>query len=40
MMKSIHKISKYDDDIVIYSGHGRKTILGNEKKYNPYFKEE
>ena len=39
MMKSIHKISKYDDDIVIYSGHGRKTTLGNEKKYNPYFKE-
>ena len=39
MLDSIHKISKYDDDIVIYPGHGCKSILGNEKRYNPYFKE-
>ena len=38
MKESILKIKKYDDDIVIYPGHGMSTLLGNEKKYNPYFK--
>ena len=37
MNKSIDKIKKYDNDIVIYPGHGRKSILGREKEYNPYF---
>ncbi len=36
MFQSIGKIKKYDDDIVIYPGHGDKSILGFEKKYNPY----
>lgn len=40
MKQSIDMIKKYDDSIVIYSGHGDSTILGNEKKYNMYFKEE
>jgi len=32
MMKdSLDKIKKYDDDIVIYPGHGEITNLGNEK---------
>ena len=38
MLKSIEKIKKYDDDIVIYPGHGIKTKLGYEKLNNPYFK--
>ena len=37
MLKSIDKIKSYDDDIVIYPGHGISTILGIEKKNNPYF---
>lgn len=37
MFKSIEKIKKYPDDIVIYPGHGIKTTLGREKKTNPYF---
>lgn len=37
MKNSIEKIKKYDDDIVIYPGHGVSTILGREKMYNPYF---
>ena len=37
MIKSIEKIKKYNDDIIIYPGHGSKTKLGYEKKYNIYF---
>lgn len=37
MLDSIEKIKNYDDDIVIYPGHGIKTKLGVEKKNNPYF---
>lgn len=37
MLDSIEKIKKYPDDIVVYPGHGRKTMLGFEKKNNPYF---
>lgn len=38
MIKSIEKIKKYDNDIVLYPGHGDKSMLGYEKKYNIYFK--
>ena len=38
MKKSIQKIKKYDDDIVIYPGHGNLSVLGIEKRYNPYFR--
>ena len=31
------EIKKYDDDIVIYPGHGIKSLLGTEKKYNLFF---
>ena len=37
MVQSIEKIKMYDDDIVIYPGHGESSILGIEKKFNPYF---
>jgi glyoxylase-like metal-dependent hydrolase (beta-lactamase superfamily II) len=37
MKESINKIKKYDDDITIYPGHGDKSTLGYEKKYNYYF---
>ena len=37
MMRSIENIKKYDDDIVIYPGHGMSSVLGIEKKTNPYF---
>ena len=38
MEKSIEKIKKYADDILIYPGHGAETNLGREKKENPYFR--
>ena len=38
MYNSIEKIKKYDDDIIIFPGHGDSSVLGNEKKYNPYFR--
>ena len=37
MIESINKIKKYDDDIVLYPGHGDSTTLGHEKKHNYYF---
>ena len=38
MIHSLKKISKYPDEIKIYPGHGRDSILGEEKKYfNSYF---
>lgn len=37
MLKSIDKIKHYDDDIIVYPGHGIKTTLGDEKKYNSFF---
>ena len=37
MYHSIDKIKRCDDDIIIYPGHGEESVLGDEKKYNPYF---
>lgn len=38
MDKSIEKIKEYSDDINIYPGHGDSSNLGEEKKFNPYFR--
>ena len=38
MVNSIEKIKKYNDDIIIFPGHGDSSVLGDEKKYNPYFR--
>lgn len=38
MQQSLNMIKEYNDDIVIYNGHGEVTTLGEEKKSNPYFK--
>lgn len=37
MIKSLEKISKYSDDIVIYPGHGPKSTLGREKNNFKYY---
>ncbi len=39
MYKSIKKIKQYNDNIIIYPGHGESTTLGQEKLNNPYLKE-
>lgn len=31
------KLFKLDDSITVYPGHGDKTTIGYEKKFNPYF---
>ena len=36
---SLSKLMKLDDDIVVYPGHGIKSNLGREKKYNSYLKD-
>ena len=39
MKKSLDYIKKYSDDIKIYPGHGKSTILGEENKlFDLYFK--
>ena len=38
LMNSINKIKKYPNNTIIYPGHGDKTMLGEEKKNNYYFK--
>ncbi len=37
MQKSLKQISKYPDDIKIYPGHGKNTILGEEKKFFSHY---
>ena len=39
LKNSVKKLYKLPDDTVVYSGHGRTTAIGYEKK-NGYFKEE
>lgn len=38
MIESIKKLKTYDDKIVLFPGHGDKTSIGHEKKYNNYFR--
>ena len=38
MIASINKLKKYDDDIILYPGHGEETTIDHEKKYNHYFR--
>ena len=40
MKKSLIKIKEYSLDLDIYPGHGAKTTLNREKKYNPYLQED
>ena len=40
MYNSIKKIKNYNDNIIIYPGHGIKTSLKHEKEYNVFFNEE
>lgn len=39
MSKSIEKIKKYPNNVIIYPGHGSETTLNNEKENNYYLKE-
>lgn len=38
LQKSISKITRFNDIIRLYPGHGDSTTLGFEKKYNEYLK--
>ena len=37
MKNSLSMISKLDDNIILYPGHGDETTLGDEKKYFSYY---
>ncbi|MBS3991357.1 MAG: MBL fold metallo-hydrolase [Erysipelothrix sp.] len=38
MMKSLKMIKTFTDNLTIYPGHGPKTTLDFEKKYNPFLR--
>ena len=40
MKKSLEKIKKYDENIILYPGHGDATLLKDEISNNPYLKDE
>ena len=40
MKESLKKIKQYDDNIIIYPGHGPSTTLKEEKLHNIYLKNE
>ena len=39
MENSLSRIKTYPDDIKVFPGHGDKTTLIHEKKYNPFMKD-
>lgn len=36
MQKSLSRLKNYEDDIIVYPGHGPNTTMGIEKATNPY----
>lgn len=36
ILNSVKKLMKLPDGVTVYSGHGPKTTIGFERKYNPY----
>jgi glyoxylase-like metal-dependent hydrolase (beta-lactamase superfamily II) len=38
MMKSLDKLTKLSDQLVVHSGHGPTTTIGQEKQTNPFLK--
>lgn len=39
IIKSLKKLAKYDDNAVIYPGHGPESTIGVEKRVNPYMQQ-
>lgn len=37
LMASLKKLESLPDDLRVYPGHGPDTVLGEEKRYNPYW---
>lgn len=38
IQNSVEKLKLLNNDIKVYPGHGPETNIGDEKKYNPYFR--
>lgn len=39
MLRSLAKIAKLPDETIVYPGHGPETVLGEEKRSNPFLRE-
>ncbi len=40
LVKSVKKLYALDGDYEVYPGHGEKTYLSRERKFNPYVRED
>ena len=38
IQESLHRLSRLEDSITVYPGHGESTTLAAEKRYNPYLR--
>ena len=38
MRATLERLAEIDEDYVVYPGHGPKTTLSHERKYNPYLR--
>ena len=38
MLKSIKKLMNLNDDVNVFPGHGDSSVMGHEKRYNPFMK--
>ncbi|WP_305204800.1 MBL fold metallo-hydrolase, partial [Dubosiella newyorkensis] len=38
MIESIHYLKTLDPDLRVYPGHGPSTSIGQEMRWNPYFR--
>jgi glyoxylase-like metal-dependent hydrolase (beta-lactamase superfamily II) len=36
MAASLQKLKRLPDSLLVYAGHGETTLLGHEKKFNPF----
>ncbi len=39
IIASVKKLMKLPDDVNVYPGHGGRTSIGHERRYNPFVKE-
>ena len=39
LLRSLSKIAELPDETIIYPGHGPETVLGEEKRSNPFLRE-
>ncbi len=39
LLRSLRRLLTLDDDVVVYPGHGPRSTMGREKRFNPYLRQ-